>query len=151
MNMKNLIQYIKEATNVSTLFDDDYSRSANNYIDYNDGDKTFGELKTGDTIFYFVYNIGTLNSIKLKDGLKVKNNVFYLPCDSYQISKQLKNVKNNKFIIGPTNGSCKFGKKDYNPHDVEKSSVCVGVECVFGTNEETVKKNVEENLFRKQY
>lgn len=40
--MKNLIQYIKELTNVSTLFDDDYSRGANNYIDYNDGDKTFG-------------------------------------------------------------------------------------------------------------
>ena len=84
-----------------------------------------------------------------EDGLKVKNNVYYLPCDSYQISKQLKNVKNNKFIIGPTNGSCKFGKKDYNPDNVEKSSVCVGVECVFGTNEETVKKNIEENLFRK--
>ena len=63
--------------------------------------------------------------------------------------QQLKNVKNNTFIIGPTNGSRKFGEKDYNPDDVEKSSVCVGAECVFGTNEETVKKNIEENLLRK--
>lgn len=147
--MKKLIQCIKETTNISTIFDDNYSRGANNYIDYNDGDKTFGELKSGDTIFYFIYNIGTLNNIKLKDGIKIKNDVFYLPCSPYQISKQLKNVKNNKFIIGPTNSLYKFGKKNYNPYDVEKSSVCVGVECIFGTNEETVKKNIKENLFRK--
>lgn len=147
--MKKLIQCIKETTNISTIFDDNYSRGANNYIDYNDGDKTFGELKSGDTIFYFIYNIGTLNNIKLKGGIKIKNDIFYLPCSSYQISKQLKNVKNNKFIIGPTNNLYKFGEKNYNPYDVKKSSVCVGIECIFGTNEETVKKNIKENLFRK--
>lgn len=147
--MKNLNQYIKEATNVSTLFDDDYSRGANNYIDYNDGDKTFGELKSGDTLFYYIYNIGNIDNTKLKGGIKIKNNMFYLPCSPYQISKDLKNVKNNKFIIGPTNCSCKFEEKEYNPDDVEKSSVCVGVEFVFGTNEETVKRFAEENLFRK--
>ena len=31
----------------------------------------------------------------------------------------------------------------------ENDVVVYGVECVFGTNEETVKKNVKENLFRK--
>lgn len=147
--MKNLIKYIKETANISTIFDGSYSRGANNYIDYNEGDKTFGELKSGDIIFYFVYNVGTLNSIKLKDGIKIKNNIFYLPCNPYQISKQLKNIKNNKFIIGPTNSLYKFGEKNYDPYDVKKSSVCVGVECVFGTNAETVKRNVKENLFRK--
>ena len=147
--MKNLNQYIKETSNISTIFDDDYSRGANNYIDYNDGDKTFGELKSGDTLFYYIYNIGNIDSTKLKGGIKIKNNVFYLPCNPYQTSKQLKNIKNNKFLIGPTNGSYKFGEKEYNPRDVEKASVCIGVECVFGTNEETVKKFVEENLFRK--
>ena len=147
--MKNLNQYIKEATNVSTLFDDDYSRGANIYIDYSDGDKTFGELTSGDVIFYYIYNIGDINSVKLKNGIKVKNNVFYLPCNPYQTSKQLKHIKNDKFIIGPNNGLYKFGEKEYNPSDVEKSSVCVSTECVFGTSEETVKKFAEENLFRK--
>lgn len=158
--MKEISNFIKES---SSLFYNNMSDIPVNYLDYNSGDKTFGELKKGDIIYYqYFSNDSVSNVIEVKvkkEGIQYKNNYAIINIEPYK-----KNVYDRELTtyltFGPKNASRNWrfpgddGKdvwKSYNVSDIENSSVCVssGGNYVFGTNREVVIKFIKSGIAKK--
>lgn len=158
--MKEISNFIKES---SSIFYNDMSDMPVNYLDYNSGDKTFGELKTGDTIYYQYFNNGSTSNIVevkvKKEGIQYKNNYAIINIEPYKTNANKRELT-TYLTFGPKNASRDFrflgndGKdvwKSYSVSDIENSSVCVnaGGNYVFGTNREVVIKFAKSGIANK--
>ena len=133
----------------ASLFYNDMSNIPENYLEYIEGEKKFGELQKNDVIYigkYKGYDAIKVYEVKLKDAkLHTSKDYFvYLSLDN-------KNIK--KATFGPKNGSRWFGEgRSYSTELIPMSSICVtyGNLTAFGTNKDTVieyiKKGVNDSI-----
>lgn len=120
---------------------------ATNYLDYNEGDKTFGELKAGDIIYYHYFESNEILEIVVKTGKIVhRDNTAYMTIKPTNISRF---QKLTRLEFGPVLGSRWFGSgKKYYSTDIPSSSICVSDSgtFVFGTNRDIVLAMAKLNL-----
>lgn len=133
----------------ASLFYNDMSNIPENYLEYIEGEKKFGELQKNDVIYigkYKGYDAIKVYEVKLKDAKfhTSKDYFVYLSLDN-------KNIK--KATFGPKNGSRWFGEgRSYSTELIPMSSICVtyGNLTAFGTNKDTVieyiKKGVNDSI-----
>lgn len=127
-----------------SLFYNDMSNIPENYLEYIDGEKKFGELQKNDVIYIGVlrYDAIKVYEVKLKDAkLHTSKDYFvYLSLDN-------KNIK--KATFGPKNGSRWFGEgHSYSTELIPESSICVtyGNLMAFGTNKDTVIEYIKKGI-----
>lgn len=124
-----------------------------NYLEYIDGNKQFGELKSGDKIYYYSYNTSSIYEIEItSDKILRRNKMAFIQINPIEIGNQIL----SKLILGPIVGSALFGEingkhRSYRHWVIDESSICVNVngEFIFGTNRETVLKYAKEILTSK--
>ena len=132
----------------SSLFDSfSYSSYPTNYLDHNEGDKTFGELKAGDIIYCHYFDSNEILEIAVKTGKIVhRDNTAYMTIKPTHISKF---QKLTRLEFDPVSGSRWFGsgKKYYSSH-IPFSSICVADSgtFVFGTNRAVVLAMAKLNM-----
>lgn len=141
--MKDLNEFIKES---ASLFDNWSGGFANNYISYNEGDTTFGELADGDKIYYHNVKDPNDNVVELtvKGKLIKRNGYYYIKVYDESDPK----AKTITLDIGPVDTSTARGDKKYNPDEVSNSSICVSFDDnkVFGTNRDDVLSIAKSNV-----
>ena len=158
--MKSLNNFIKESASIFADSYGGYNDIASNYLEYFDGDKTFGELKSGDIVYYYSYDYDEeskdidIVEVTVRGRINKRNNTIYLPVNKFESYKGEK-TKYQKSILefGPSD-SGKMGAddegivRDYSPENVEKSSICVsfGDGYAFGTNKENVLKYAKKDI-----
>ena len=131
----------------ASLFADmyiDYGNSPTNYIEYNKGEKKFGELQKGDEIYLYHYSNDKILNITIDGKLTVGRKNIHIKTKPFRT--QL--VLNDDIVFGPVNSGC-FGEKgEYTPSNVEKSSICIsfGGGWAVGTNRETVLKYAKSDI-----
>lgn len=131
----------------ASLFDSWGSYSCpTNYLDYNDGDKKFSELQSGDVVYYHGFDTDDIQNIiefviKSK-GIKKRKDTAYLSIEPVRFNKYF---TMSQLQFGPVYGSAMFGKingdnRTYSFSNIADSSACVSSsgQCVFGTNREFV-------------
>lgn len=128
----------------ASLFYNDMSNIPENYLEYIDGEKKFGELQDNDVIYIGMskYDAIKVYEVKLKDAKfhTSKDYFVYLSLDN-------KNIK--KAIFGPKNGNRWFGQGySYSTGLIPDSSICVtyGNLTAFGTNKDTVIEYVKKGI-----
>lgn len=141
----------------SSIFYSDTSMSdiSKNYLEYNEGDKKFSDLKAGDIIyFHCMDNASKIFEVTVKSGKIIhKNNLIYITIKPVNITKW---IKINRLEFGPMNGSRWFGEikgkpRTFEPSDIIDSSLCES-SCgsfVFGTNRNAVLASAKENIAEK--
>ena len=132
----------------ASLFDSfSYSSCPTNYLDHNEGDKTFGELKAGDIIYYHNFDSNEILEIAVKTGKIVhRDDTAYMTIKPTNISRF---QKLTRLEFGPVSGSRWFGSgKKYYSTDIPSSSLCVADSgtFVFGTNRDIVLAMAKLNL-----
>lgn len=147
--MKNIKEYINES---ASLFDDvihPYDMPASNYLEYNEGDKKFGELQKGDEIYLYHYPNDEILNITIDGKLTVGRKNIHIKTKSFKLNPSRKTQRvSNDIIFGPIGGSRSGEEGEYIPSNVEKSSICIsygGGWCV-GTNKETVLKYAKSDI-----
>lgn len=132
----------------ASLFDSfAYSSYPTNYLDHNEGDKTFGELKAGDIIYYHNFVSNEILEIPVKTGNIVhRDGTAYMTIKPTRISIF---QKLTRLEFGPVSGGRWFdsGKK-YSCSNIPFSSICVADSgtFVFGTNRDNVLAIAKLNL-----
>lgn len=150
--MKTIKEYINES---ASLFDSGYSYSdiAQNYLEYNEGNQKFGELKNGDKIYVYSYSNENLIEVTVKGYIENKNRI-YIKTESYKLNPNSKYCKSSTELeIGPTSGG-RMGAddegivRDYSPNKAKDSSICVSFSngYAFGTNKEEVLKYAKKDI-----
>ena len=132
----------------ASLFDSfSYSSCPTNYLNHNEGDKTFGELKAGDIIYYHNFDSNEILEIAVKTGKIVhRDDTAYMTIKPTNISRF---QKLTRLEFGPVSGSRWFGSgKKYYSTDIPSSSLCVADSgtFVFGTNRDIVLAMAKLNL-----
>lgn len=131
-----------------SLFYSDMSNIPENYLEYIDGEKKFGELQKNDVIYIGMYKYDAIKvyEVKLKDDKLHTSKDYFL-----YLSLNNKNIKKASF--GPKYGSRWFGQGYiYSTELIPESSICVtyGNLTAFGTNKDTVieyiKKGVDDSI-----
>ena len=151
--MKDIKKYINES---ASLFDSGYGYDdiARNYLEYEDGDKKFGELQAGDIIYMYRYNVENIIEITVKGKISKGKNKIYMSTESFKLNPNSKYCKaSSKIEFGPANGARSGADdegivRDYSPEKIEKSSICISFSegCAFGTNKETVLKYAKKDI-----
>lgn len=132
----------------ASLFDSfSYSSCPTKYLDYNEGDKTFGELKAGDIVYCHYFDSNEILEIAVKTGNIVhRDDTAYMTIKPTHISKF---QKLTRLEFGPVSGSRLFASgKKYSCSNIPFSSICVS-DCgtfVFGTNRDIVLAMAKLNL-----
>ncbi len=155
--MKDIKEYLNESASLFADCFGGYNDIAPNYIEYNEGDKKFGELKSGDIIYVYSYSNENLIEVNVK-GFKEHGGKIYISTESFKLNPNSKYCKSsNKLEIGPTGGG-RMGAddegtvRDYSPNKAKDSSICVsfGEGYAFGTNREEVlnyaKKDITKSI-----
>jgi hypothetical protein len=132
---------------------DDYniSNHPTNYLEYIDGDKQFGKLKSGDIIYYYSFDTASIfRAVVKSDKILHRNGMSYISINPIKIDK---NHILTKLIFGPISGSAIFGEingiqRSYRYWIIDDSSLCVNINgnFIFGTNRNSVLKAAKENL-----
>ena len=148
--MKSIKEYINES---SSLFDSgDYSgRNSipSNYLEYNEGDKTFGELKPDDIVYVYSYSNDHILEVTINGKLNTKGNFVKIRTKSFKINPNSKYCRPQSSIeFGPTGGGMSGKEGSYSPWEVEKSSICIsyGGGWAVGTNKESVLKFAKSDI-----
>lgn len=139
---------------MSTSIIDDYNMSNHptNYLEYIDGDKQFGKLKSGDIIYYYSFDTASIIQAVVKsDKISHRNGMLYISIDTIKIDK---NHELTKLIFGPISGNAMFGIsindtiKKYIHWEIDDSSLCVNINgnFIFGTNRNSVLQAAKETL-----
>lgn len=135
----------------ASLFADMYygNPPAPNYIEYNEGDKKFGELQRGDEIYLYHYSNDEILNITVIGKLIVGRKNIHIKTKSFRLNPSSKTkIVSNDIVFGPVDGN-RYGKEgNYTPSNVEKSSICIsfGGEWAVGTNRETVLKYAKSDI-----
>ena len=132
----------------ASLFDSfAYSSYPTNYLDHNEGDKTFGELKAGDIIYCHNFDSNEILEIVVKTGKIVhRDNTAYMTIKPTRISRF---QKLTRLEFGPVLGGRWFGSgKKYHSSDIASSSICASDSgtFVFGTNRDIILAMAKLNL-----
>lgn len=132
----------------ASLFDSfSYSSCPTNYLDHNEGDKTFGELKAGDIIYYHNFDSNEILEIAVKTGKIVhRDDTAYMTIKPTNISRF---QKLTRLEFGPVSGGRLFSSgKKYSSSNIPFSSICVSDSgaFVFGTNRDIVLAMAKLNL-----
>lgn len=128
----------------ASLFYSDMSNIPQNYLEYIDGEKKFGELQKNDVIYIGMYKY---DSIKIYE-VKLKDTKFHTSKD-YYVYLSLDNKRFKKVTFGPKNGSRWFGQGySYSTELIPESSICVtyGNLMAFGTNKDTVIEYIKKGI-----
>lgn len=129
----------------ASLFYNDMSNIPENYLEYIEGEKKFGELQKNDVIYIGMYK--GYDSIKVYE-VKLKDAKFHTSKDYFvYLSLDNKNIK--KATFGPKNGSRWFGEgRSYSTELIPMSSICVtyGNLTAFGTNKDTVIEYIKKGI-----
>lgn len=129
----------------TSLFYSDMSNIPQNYLEYIEGEKKFGELQKNDVIYIGMYK--GYDNIKVYE-VKLKDNKFHTSKDYFvYLSLDNKNIK--KATFGPKNGNRWFGQGySYSMELIPESSVCVsyGNLAAFGTNKDTVIEYIKKGI-----
>ena len=124
-----------------------YTPTPTNYLDHNEGDMTFGELKAGDIIYYHHYDSNEILEIAVKTGkITHRDGMAYVTISPTTISKF---HKLTRLEFGPTCGGSWFNNgKEYSCYNIPSSSLCVNSNgsFVFGTNREVVLSVAKQNI-----
>lgn len=124
-----------------------YAPTPTNYLDHNEGDKTFGELKAGDIIYYHNFDSNEILEIAVKTGkISHRDGMAYVSIKPTVVSRF---HKMTRLEFGPTRGGRWFGNgKVYSCSNIPSSSLCVDAngEFVFGTNREVVLAVAKLNM-----
>ena len=127
-----------------SLFYSDMSNIPENYLEYIDGEKKFGELQKNDVIYIGMYKY---DAIKVYE-VKLKDTKFHTSKD-YYVYLSLDNKRFKKATFGPKNGSRWFGQGySYSTELIPESSICVtyGNLTAFGTNKDTVIEYIKKGI-----
>lgn len=118
----------------SSLFESwNYGDYPTTYTEYNDGDKTFGEIVVNDTLYYWAapkyFNPQEIDIVELKAMGKMR-----MKDGNYTIKVNDKSIKN--VVIGSVNGGYSGNDKYYSPNTAKDMSVAIGIRdlIVIGTN-----------------
>lgn len=148
--MKDIKKYIIES---ASLFDNgDYSgRNSipSNYLEYNDEDKSFGELKKDDIVYLYSYSNDNILEVTINGKLNTKGDFVTIKTQSFKINPNSKYCKPQSVIkFGPNGGSRSGEEGEYSPSNVGKSSICIsyGGGWAVGTNKETVLKYAKSDI-----
>lgn len=133
----------------SSLFESwDYGDYPTTYTEYNDGDKTFGEIVANDTLYYWsapeyfdpqktcIAELKAMGKMSMKDG-------------NYTIRVNDKSIK--RVVIGSVNGGYSGKGRYYSPSTAKDMSVAIGLSdlIVIGTNRDMVLKFAKVKLNEK--
>ena len=134
----------------SSLFDTfaySYAPTPTNYLDHNEGDKTFGELKAGDIIYYHNFDSNEILDIAVKTGkISHRDGMAYVSIKPTVVSRF---HKMTRLEFGPTSGGRWFNNgKEYSCYNIPTSSLCVDANgaFVFGTNRAVVLAVAKLNM-----
>lgn len=134
----------------ASLFDSftySYAPTPTNYLDHNEGDKTFGELKAGDIIYYHNFDSNEILDIAVKTGkISHRDDMAYVSIKPTIVSRF---QKLTRLEFGPTRGGRWFNNgKEYSCYNIPTSSLCVDANgaFVFGTNREVVLAVAKLNM-----
>lgn len=146
--MKQINKYILES---SSLFDSGYELGdiPQNYLKYEEGDKTFGELKNDDIVYLYNYSNDNIREITINGTLKVGSKKVSIKTKSFKLNPDSKYCKaQTELKFGPLGQRSGSNGEYYSPQDVEKSSICVAFTggYAFGTNKETVRKYAKNDI-----
>lgn len=146
--MKNINEYIAES---ASLFDDDYnsySMPPSNYINYNEGDKTFGELQKGDEVYLYTYAHDEILNITIDGKLTVGRKDIHIKTKSFNLNPSIKKMTSNDIVLGPVYSSRMAPEGSYDPDKVKESSICVSYSggWAVGTNKEAVLKYAKSDI-----
>ena len=148
--MKSIKEYINES---ASIFDDiynPYELPASNYLEYNEGDKKFGELQKGDEVYLYSYSNDEILNITIDGKLTVgKKKNIHIKTKSFKLNPSRKTQKvSNDIVFGPIGGSRSGEEGEYIPSNVEKSSICIsfGGGWAVGTNKESVLKYAKSDI-----
>ena len=141
--MKTLKNYINEGYR-PTFFDswDDNYPSPYNFLRYVDGDKTFGELVAGDTIYYYSAELDDIIELTVKGKIRRKGAKMVMSVEPFGEGHRKQNI----IDFGPayTTWVGNTGEQfdEYDGDNIPNSSLCVSIvwNAAFGTNIESVKK-----------
>lgn len=146
--MKTLKNYIKEGY-TPTFFDSwDYTNYyvkyhvANNFLRYVDGDKTFGELVAGDTIYYYSAELDDIIELTVKGKIRRKGEKMVMSVEPFSEGHRKQNVIDFGPAYSSWSGNTGEQVDEYNGDNIPNSSLCISIgwNAVFGTNLESVKK-----------
>lgn len=130
----------------ASLFADmyiDYGESPANYIEYNEGEKTFGELKKGDIIYLYSSSLDDILEITINGSLNSRKGKVTIRTKPFKVDP------NNKYCIpqssiefGPNSSSAFGNGHAYHPEKVKDCSICASWKgrWAVGTNRETILK-----------
>ena len=137
----------------ASLFADlciDYrERPAINYIEYNEGEKTFGELQKGDEVYLYTYLNDKILNITVNGKLIVGRNNIYIKTKSFKLNLSSKTQKvSNDIIFGPINSSMCGNGYTYSSDRVKDCSICASWNggWAVGTNRESVLKYAKSDI-----
>ena len=133
----------------SSLFESwDYRDYPTTYTEYNDGDKTFGEIVANDTLYYWsapkYFDPKNIGIVELKAMGKMCISV-----GNYTIRVNDKSIKS--VVIGSANGGYSGNGRYYTPSTAKDMSVAIGLSdlIVIGTNRDMVLKFAKVKLNEK--
>lgn len=136
----------------ASLFADmyiDYGNFPDNYIEYNEGDKTFGELNPNDIIYLYSCSADDILEITIDGNLKSRNGKVSIKTKSFKLDPNSKYCKPQSSIeFGPTDSVACGGDHTYYPEKVKDCSVCASWKggWAVGTNKETVLKYAKSDI-----
>ena len=142
----------------ASLFYDCYAdyESPENYIEYNEGDKTFGELEPNDIVYLYSSSSDDILEVTINGNLNSGKGKFPLKIGKITIrTKPFKVDPNSKYCIpqssiefGPNSSSTCGGSHTYNPEKVKDSSICASFKggWAVGTNRESVLEYAKSDI-----
>ena len=126
-----------------------------NYLEYNEGDKKFSDLKAGDIIYiHSMDRASKILEVAVKTGKIIhRNNLVYMTIEPINVTSW---KKLNRLEFGPINDNRWFGEikgkfRSYSSSDIIDSSLCEssGGNFVFGTNRDAILEVAKENIAEK--
>ncbi len=135
----------------ASLFYDYYAdyESPENYIEYNKGDKTFGELKLNDIVYLYNCSADDILEVTIKGKLKSRIGKLSIKTKSFKLNPNSKYCKPQSEIeFGPTDVQSISGDHTYYPEKVKDSSLCASFKggWAVGTNREIVLKYAKSDI-----
>lgn len=136
----------------ASLFADmylDYGNSPDNYIEYNEGDKTFGELKLNDIVYLYDCSADNILEIIIDGNLISRNGKVSIKTKSFKLDPNSKYCKPQSSIkFGPNDCIAGGDGHTYYPEKVKDCSVCASWQggWAVGTNRETVLKYAKSDI-----
>ena len=143
----------------SSLFDNcGYLSAPHSFLEYNEGDVKFEDLKPGDILYYHTMDYAQSDKLDIYEvtvasGVILKGEEAYInikPIPMYE--GQRKKYQTTKLSFGPSHasGSLMFGNdlKYYDSDDIKTSSICAnpGNLVIIGTNKEVVERYASKGI-----